>query len=53
MFCRSLPRSGDVSIFACCVFGGGVFTGPLPSNAQAMHIKIFLLHILVISWAEE
>jgi hypothetical protein len=40
MYLRSLPRNRDSSIVALCVFGRGVFTGPLPSKALAIQVKI-------------
>jgi hypothetical protein len=36
-----MHRNGDSSIVALCVFGCEAFTGPLPSNALAIHVTIF------------
>jgi hypothetical protein len=35
-----LPRNGNSSIVALCVFGRGVFTGLLPSDALTIHITL-------------
>jgi hypothetical protein len=46
---RPLPRNGDSSVVALCVFGLRVFIGPLPSNALAIHVKICYFFIVIIS----
>jgi hypothetical protein len=35
-----MHRNGDSSIVALRVFGREVFTGPLPSNALAIHVTL-------------